>query len=132
MNALTIAALLVALAYPSGCAPPGQRSTLLAESDASRLPRYSIGRLKALREGRYKCTVTGVLCNACTRAIVEALERVEGVSDAEFDFEEGVLWITIAENGIVKTGKVLRALRLAARRVNLDTRYEITEIRYVR
>jgi len=92
---------------------------------------YSLKRYKVLRQGRYKCVVSGVLCNACTRAIVEGLKRVKGIKDAEFDFEDGLLVLTVEKGAQVRTGKVVRALAHAARRVNLGSRFKITDIRYI-
>jgi len=88
--------------------------------------------LKVLREGKYRAMVDGILCNACTRSIVLRLNKIKGVKSASFDFEEGFLWINIKEKSEVRTGKILRALRLAGRKIDLQTRFTITEIRNVR
>ncbi|PCI40217.1 MAG: hypothetical protein COB53_01675 [Elusimicrobia bacterium] len=95
-------------------------------------PHYSIKKIKMLREGKYRAILDGILCNSCTRSIVLRLKKISGVENAQFDFEEGYLWITIEENAHVRTSKVLRALRLAGRKNNLGTRFTITEIRNVR
>lgn len=83
-----------------------------------------------LREGHWKLTVGGILCNACTRAIVEGFLAVEGVSKASFDFEDGFAKLTVARGAQVRTAKLDRALRLAQRRVDLGGRYTLSETRY--
>jgi len=112
---------LTAAGAPSAVAAPEHKPS----------PHYSIKKIKRLREGKFRAIVDGVLCNSCTRAIVERLKEIKGIANAEFDFEEGYLWITVAPKAEVRTGKVLRALRLAARKNNLGTRFSITEIRNV-
>lgn len=83
-----------------------------------------------LREGHWRLAIGGILCNACTRAVVEGFLKVEGVAKATFDFEEGYLKLTVDHNKQVRTSKLERALRLAARRVDLETRYTLSETRY--
>lgn len=83
-----------------------------------------------LREGHWRLAIGGILCNACTRAVVEGFLQVEGVAKASFDFEDGYLKLTVDHNKQVRTSKLERALRLAARRVDLETRYTLSETRY--
>lgn len=83
-----------------------------------------------LREGHWRLAVGGVLCNACTRAIVEGFLKVEGVAKASFDFEDGFAKLTVERGKQVRTAKLERALRLAQRRVDLGGRYTLTETRY--
>ncbi|HBL17943.1 MAG: hypothetical protein A2X36_10110 [Elusimicrobia bacterium GWA2_69_24] len=123
------------------CAAPAPARLGAASSDVGEVLRsksrvlgdsaYSLKKLSVLREGRYKCVVAGVLCNVCTRSIVDQLKRIAGVKEAQFDFEEGFLYIVIDKDRTVRAGKVRRALSLAARKANLHTRYEITDIRFV-
>jgi hypothetical protein len=119
---LAISLIALAAAFPPRAA---------SAPDHKPSPHYSIKKLKVLREGKYRAIVTGVLCNACTRAIVLRLKRIKGIESAAFDFEEGFLWITVAKDREVRTGKVLRAMRLAGRQVDLGTRFQIAEIRNV-
>jgi len=109
----------------------GSTDVLRSRTRALGDDHYSLQRYKVLREGRYKCVVAGVLCNACTRAVVEGLKKIKGIKDAKFDFEDGFLWLYIEENAQVSTRKIRRALAHAGRRVDLGTRYQITDIRFV-
>ncbi|MDE2293489.1 MAG: heavy-metal-associated domain-containing protein [Elusimicrobia bacterium] len=80
---------------------------------------------KLFREGRWKMAVSGVLCNACTKAIVERLKKVEGVADASFDYEEGSLHMTVARGHRVRAPLVERALHVAGHEVDLGTRFAL-------
>ncbi|MFA5139736.1 MAG: heavy-metal-associated domain-containing protein [Elusimicrobiota bacterium] len=95
-------------------------------------PAYRLDELKAVPEGRYRAVVSGVLCNACTRAIVENLKALKGMESASFDFEEGILWFTVAKGKSLRPSHIRRALKRAGKRVKLDTRFEITELRYAK
>src|SRR5687768_2054482 len=81
---------------------------------------------RLLVAGTYRLTVSGVLCNACTRAIVQALAEVRGVEAARFDFEEGMLWLTVAKDRKLRLGQVERALRRAQRVAALEVQFELT------
>ena len=81
---------------------------------------------RILVAGTYKFTVGGVLCNACTRAIVEALGEVRGVESARFDFEEGLLWLSVEKGRRLRLSQVERALKRAQRAVAMDAQFELT------
>lgn len=81
-----------------------------------------------LRPGRYRAVVSGPVCNACTDAIVAELLKIPGVEAASYDFEEGVLWLTVAKDKNVRVSRVERALSLASRRVDLGARYLLRDI----
>ena len=93
-------------------------------------PAYKIGQLKVLTPGKYRLIVSGPQCNACTRAVVESLKTVKGVEAASYDFEEGVLWLSVKKDARVRATKVARAVVRAGRRAKLGTRFEITEVRF--
>lgn len=116
MLKILLAAALAAQAAParSGRAAPAEEPALAP----------------ILREGHWRLAVGGVLCNACTKAVVEGFLEVEGVSKASFDFEDGFLKLTVARGAQVRTAKLERALRLAQRRVDLGGRYTLSETRY--
>ena len=137
------AALSVCLALCScsgaGPGPSGSGGALTlaggvpARSPSAELqPAYKLSELKTVPEGRYRAVVSGVQCNACTRAIVESLKAIKGMESASFDFEEGILWFTVAKGKSVRPGPIRRALKRASRRVKLGTRLEITELRYAK
>lgn len=137
MRAITLCLLTAILLGCSGS--PGRRSAVTAKGGAPvrapgyhRNPSYRLEDLKVLRQGKYRAKVAGVLCNACTRAIVENLKALAAIKRAKFDFEEGVLWITVAKGKSIRATKIERAVRHASRRVELGTTYEITEIRFAK
>ncbi|MFC1679808.1 hypothetical protein ACFL2T_06315 [Elusimicrobiota bacterium] len=130
MRNLLLAALCLVFAIPLVAAGERPARILLARLRALEDDHYSISKIKHLRQGRYRCVVTGVLCNACTRGIVAELKRIRGVKNAAFDFEDGLLWITIKRGARVRSRKVRRALAHASRRVNLGRQYRIADIRY--
>lgn len=86
--------------------------------------------VRVLREGRWRLSVSGAICNACTRAMVEAVSRLNGVTAAAYDFEQGTLALTVARGKQVRAAQVERLLRDAARRVDLEVRFVLTETRY--
>lgn len=92
-------------------------------------PALPLSRLRRLPEGSYRLKVSGVLCNACTKAIVENLRRVAGVQSASFSFEEGFLRLTIAKGKWIRMSSVYRAVGRAGRTVKLGTRFKVTELR---
>lgn len=112
----TVCALLL-LAFPSA---------LLAAPATDPL-----GGIETLRAGRYRCAVSGVLCNACTRAIVEEVLKVPGIRAAKFDFEEGWLWLSVEQAATVKVSRLRKALGKAARKTKLGARYDFTGIEHV-
>lgn len=115
--------ILLAAALCAQAAPAASRSGRSAPAEEPALAPL-------LREGHWKLTVGGILCNACTRAVVEGFLDVEGVSKASFDFEDGFVKLTVARGAQVRTAKLERALRLAQRRVDLGGRYTLSETRY--
>lgn len=119
MLVFPLAGLLAASAAAAPARPP--RAAEKAEEPAL---------APVLREGHWRLAVGGVLCNACTRAVVEGFLKVEGVSKASFDFEDGFLKLTVERGAQVRTAKLERALRLAARRIDLGGRYVLSETRY--
>ena len=121
-RALLLLGLLAALPAASGTR---SRSGSSERGSGDILSQY-----KVLRPGRYEIVLKGALCNACTRAIVEALSQLDGVQEASFDFEEGFLKLVIGRDKELKMAKVERTLARAARRVDLATRFSVREIRY--
>ena len=106
-------------------------ASLRAAPTPRKAPSHSIKANKLLHPGRYRCEVNGVLCNACTRAIVEEVKVIPDLKDARFDFEDGYLWITIGKDRKVRLTEVERALRMAARRLELGVDFKLTDVQYV-
>lgn len=134
LPALAALSALVGCSSPSGIPSDGGILTLSggapARSPGGKLnPSYKIERLQVLTPGKYHMLVSGVVCNTCTRAIVENLKALKGVEEASFDFEEGVLWLTVKKDAQVRASKVARAVVHAGRRVKLGTRFRVTEVR---
>lgn len=105
---------------------PADRPPALASREPGALP---LSRLRRLPEGSYRLRVSGVLCNACTKAIVENLRLVPGVQAADFSFEEGFLRLTIAKGKWIRMSSVYRAVGRAGRMVKLGTRLRVVELR---
>lgn len=105
---------------------------LLAQGPARKkdVKESSDGIVRVLREGRWRLTVGGPICNACTRAVTEALRGLDGVSAAAYDFEQGSLEVTVARGKQVRAAQVERLLRDAARRVDLQVKFVLSEARY--
>lgn len=116
--------ILLSAALAAQAAPATSRSGRAAR------PAEEPALAPILREGHWRLSVGGVLCNACTKAVVEGFLEVEGVSKASFDFEDGYLKLTVARGAQVRTAKLERALRIAQRRVDLGARYTLSETRY--
>ena len=91
-------------------------------------PYANLRSIRYLEAGNYEAKVSGVLCNACTKAVVEELQKLKGVQTATFDFEDGILRLTIKKDARVRFSQILRAVRHAGRRVKLGTQLAIIEI----
>ena len=76
MRAALAFALLVC---PAGAQAPARKKAV--QEAAPELVRV-------LREGRWRLAIGGAICNACTRAVVEALRRIDGGTAAAFRSEE--------------------------------------------
>jgi hypothetical protein len=85
---------------------------------------------KALTPGRYRCVVTGILCEACKRAILRELRGLDGLLESKFEEDNPVLWLTVAKGKTVRVSRLDRALRSASQRIDLATRFAFVEIRY--
>ena len=129
----TILPLLLLLLSPA--APSAEDFTVLPVPKPESAPerrREKPKKRKFLFGGRYKLTLMGILCNACTRAVVEDLRELEGVRAASFDFEEGLLDLTITHGAKVRIRRIERTLSRASRRVDLGTQFRIGEIRRIK
>ncbi|MBI3297752.1 MAG: hypothetical protein HYZ75_06285 [Elusimicrobia bacterium] len=113
--------LLLAALGAAAWAAPDRRGRPLAELTSG---------VAILKEGRWRIAMGGVLCNACTKAIVEEFLRVDGVAKAAFDFEDGFLHLTVARGKQARGAALDRALRLAWRRVDLATKFNMAEAHY--
>ena len=98
----------------------------------ARDPGYSVEDLTHLRPGRYELTVSGVMSNACTRAVVQEVKKVKGVENVSFDFESRFLRLEVSKKTQMKSRSLQRAVRRAGRRTRLGRRLWITEIRFAR
>ena len=92
-------------------------------------PYANLKRVRYLPPGRFEARVTGLLCNACTKAVLEDLKKIKKIKTASFDFEEGVLRFTVTKGKPVRLSKVIRAVRHAGRRVKLGTQLLLVELK---
>ncbi len=98
-----------------------------------------------LRPGKYRIEIVGIICNACTKAVIENLQDIRGVASAEFNFEKGDLILSIKKAKVkkgkrigrnparakarVRVSKIRRAVQHAGRRVKLGTQLRVKSIR---
>lgn len=101
-----------------------------AASRAAKPAPEAVPEATVLREGVWKLSVGGILCNACTKASVEEVLKLEGVEKASFEFEDGFMMLTVAKGAQVRRSKVERALRTASRRADLETRFTLAQAAY--
>lgn len=87
-------------------------------------------RLQDLIPGRYAVRVTGMLCAVCAKTIVAELSKLPEVESAKADFEKDQILVTIKLERTLRLSALRRSLRLAAKRVNLGTQFEIEDMRY--
>ena len=102
----------------------------LAATAASAAPAPAPEGLADLRGGRYAVKIEGLLCSACTRAILDEISRFKDVQAVTADFDKSELVITVKLDRTVSVSALRKALKRAAKRVNLDTRFEIDSIYY--
>lgn len=86
---------------------------------------------RKLIAGRYGLKVTGMLCHACARAITAELGRMKEIASAKADFEAEKVVLDIPLERTVSVSSLRRALGRAAKKIDLDTRFEITDIHYL-
>lgn len=71
-----------------------------------------------------------MLCAVCAKTIVAELSKLGELESAKADFEKDQIVVTIKLERTLRIASLRRALRLAAKRVNLGTQFEIEDIRY--
>lgn len=115
---MALAACLLTAGLTPALAPAGH-----AQEEFQRLP-------KVLEPGRYRAAVSGVLCEACMRAVLRELRKVEGVSGARFaEIDHNRLYFTVEKGTSLRLSRLQRAMRSATSLVNLGTDLLLTEIR---
>jgi hypothetical protein len=104
---------------------------LLAPSPGAGAPKpVSADLPRIMVSGRYRCVVTGLLCEACRRAVTLEILKIKPVQECRFDEDSAILWITVAPGKKLRLSQLTRALRFATERVNLDTEFSLTDIRF--
>jgi copper chaperone CopZ len=116
------------------------------KSPKYRKQRSPLEELKFLAPGQYEAKIIGILCNACTNSVLANLKKIKQIGKASFDYEEGILRFKVKKvkkkkkepvnyfkrDRPLRYSKFRRAIRHAGRRVRLDTRFTISEIKKVR
>lgn len=120
-----------------------------------RKERAPLKELKYLAPGNYEAKIVGILCNACTDSVLEELKRIPQIGKASFDYEEGVLRFAVRQakpedkkagdktakrprfflpgkDAPLRFSRLRRAVVRAGRRVNLDSRFTISEVKRTR
>lgn len=83
-----------------------------------------------LSSGRYAIKLSGMLCNSCARVIALELSQLKEVESAKADFEKEELSLNIRAGRTLKMSRLQQTLLRAARRINLDTRFQIENVLY--
>jgi cation transport ATPase len=83
-----------------------------------------------LTSGRYEVRLEGMLCHSCARAIVDQVITLKEVEKASADFEQETLYVTIRPDATLTAKKLRKSLRKAAHKVDLDTKFDIANVRY--
>ncbi|MEK9145244.1 MAG: hypothetical protein AAB339_06515 [Elusimicrobiota bacterium] len=118
MRSSALAACLLVLGITAVLTAAGR-----AQEGTQRLP-------KVLEPGRYRAAVSGVLCEACMRAVLRELRKVEGIVEARFAPNDRYrLFFSVEKGASLRLSRLQRAMRSATSLVDLDTELLLTEIR---
>lgn len=106
-------------------------AALFAAAALPALPAAASGpRFQDMTPGRYEVLLDGLLCRTCVRFVVEEAASLKEVEKASGDFDQETLFIVVRPNTTLKAAKLQKALRRAAKRADLGTRFQIRSIRY--
>jgi cation transport ATPase len=83
-----------------------------------------------LKSGRYEIRVEGMVCTTCARLIVEEVLKLKEVQKATADFDQETLFLTVKLEHTLSVSKLEKALKKAAKRVDLQADYAVVNIRY--
>jgi len=83
-----------------------------------------------LHGGNYEVKIGGLLCTACTRAIVEEISKNGAVQEAKADFDNEQILVTIKLDKTLTASALHKALRRAAKRVDLGVKFEVKAVVY--
>lgn len=86
--------------------------------------------LADLTSGRYEVAIDGLLCRTCGKIISEEVAALPPVQSASVDFDREVLTVTIRPQKTLTASRLRRALKRAAKRVDLDTTFAIKSVVY--
>ena len=86
--------------------------------------------LKDLASGRYEVTVDGMLCHTCARVIAQEVAALPQVEKASVDFERDLLLVTVKPDQTLTLSRLRRALKRAAKRVDLGTTFTVSAVTY--
>ena len=118
MKNMALAACLLTLGISTALTPVGH-----TEDGSQRLP-------KVLEPGRYRAAVSGVFCEACTRAVLRELRKMEGIAEARFaENDRYRLFFSVEKGYSLRLTRLQRAMRSATTLVDLGTELLLTEIR---
>jgi copper chaperone CopZ len=83
-----------------------------------------------LHGGTYEIKLRGLICTACTRAIVEELAKDEAVQEAKADFDNEQVLVKIKLDKTLTASALRKALKRAAKRADLGTKFEVKDVVY--
>lgn len=100
------------------------------QPQASETARQAFKSFQDLTPGHYEIRIDGILCRSCVKIIAEEAASLKEVESARADFDHETLFLTVKNGNVLKISKLRKALGKAAKRIDLDTRYEIDAIKY--
>ncbi len=81
--------------------------------------------------GRYATKVSGLLCHSCALALEQELAKLEELEAPRADFEAESLELTVRPGKTLKAKTLRKALQRAAKKINLDTKFEAADLKPV-
>lgn len=93
-------------------------------------PTAASAKFPDLSSGRYEVRVEGFLCHTCLKLALAEVSSLKEVEKATGDFDQETLLVTIRANKKLKASKLQRALRRAASKADLGTKFELLSVKY--
>jgi hypothetical protein len=106
------------------------KTLILAACLAAAPARAAVDEHLLLTPGTYTVAISGLLCTTCAKTIVSEVGRLPEVQSAHVDFEQDRLIIAIRGGRSLRFSHLVKALKRAAKIVNLPTRFEVESVRY--
>ena len=83
-----------------------------------------------LSSGRYEIGIDGLLCHTCARLATDEVAGLSEVQKAAVDFDREVLVVTVRPGRTLAISRLRKALKRAAKRVDLGTKFTVRSVLY--